>query len=104
MGRELLSGDGQFPGIDGAATAIGKLLDPITLSGEGTIATRIDGLDDQAKVLEQTIDRMERRLEQREETLLLQFSQLETLVSNLQAQGGFLQSAFASLAQQTNRQ
>ena len=96
--REMLLGDPDFTEDPitgaGAATAIGQILEPITRSGDGSLAIRIDAFDDEAQVLQQTIERMERRIEQREETLIAQFARLESLVSTLQAQGGFLQSAF----------
>jgi flagellar hook-associated protein 2 len=92
--RQLLSGDGI---TDGVATALARALDPITESGTGAIASRDAGLEEQIEALDATIERTERRLVQREELLIRQFTRLETLVGQLNAQGNFLSTAFAAL-------
>lgn len=87
--RTLLSGDGTD---DGVATALARVLDPLTRLGDGvlavqdqTYATTLRGFDDQ-------IAELELRLEKREETLRRQFASLESLVGALQSQAGFLSS------------
>jgi flagellar hook-associated protein 2 len=87
--RTLLSGDGTD---DGVATALARVLDPLTRLGDGvlavqdqTYATTLRGFDDQ-------IAELELRLEKREETLRRQFASLESLVGALQSQSGFLSS------------
>lgn len=85
--RQLLSGDGTH---DGIATALGRALDDLTRTGDGTVTRRISSLDARARDLERQIERMEERLARREEQLLLQFSALERLVSSFQASAGFL--------------
>jgi flagellar hook-associated protein 2 len=87
--RELLSGDGTS---DGVATALARALEPIVRSGDGTLALRDSSFDDRIDSLDQQIERFEVRLAKREETLVLQFSRLETLVSTLQGQASFLSS------------
>jgi flagellar hook-associated protein 2 len=87
--RQLMSGDDS---TDGVATALVRALGPITEAGTGMIAIRDDGFEDRIAVLDAQIDRLELRLEKREELLLLQFSRLESTVAALQAQGNSLSS------------
>ena len=91
--RQLLAGDGT---TDGIATRLARDLEPIIRTGDGTLASRGDGLQRQIDSLQETVDRFERRLVQREELLVRRFAAMETLVSRLQAQGGFFSAAFGS--------
>ena len=109
--REMLMGDGapldpqgQPTGVEGAATAIGRMLEVLTREGDpndpvtqGMVFSRIESYDPRISELDSTIESMERRLAKREELLVAQFSQLEALAASLQAQGSFLSSAFAQL-------
>ncbi|MGH0033729.1 MAG: flagellar filament capping protein FliD [Myxococcota bacterium] len=87
--RELLSGDGT---TDGVATALARDLEPVVRPSDGLLALQEDGLERQIRDLDTRIERFELRLEQREESLVLRFAQLESVISNLQAQSGFLTS------------
>ncbi|MFQ5417014.1 MAG: flagellar filament capping protein FliD [Myxococcota bacterium] len=91
--RELLSGDGT---TDGVATALARVLEPIVRTGDGTLALRDAAIDQRIESFEQQIERFEARLEKREESLLLQFSRLETLISSFQGQSSFLASLTAN--------
>jgi len=85
--RRLFSGDGTTSGV---AVEISQYLEPIVRSGDGALAVRDDSYDDQIAVLSDSITRFEQRLAQREQTLLLRFSAMETAVARLQAQSSFL--------------
>ncbi len=79
-------------GIDGVAVALSRVLDGLTDPNDnvGVLAARDAGFDQRIAALDSQIDRMTVRLEQREELLVAQFSQMEALVSSLQAQGNSL--------------
>lgn len=85
--RELLSGDGT---VDGLATALARMLDPIVRPGDGLIELRGDGLAERIEDLKRQVERFEARMVTREETLVRRFSALESLVATLQGQAGFL--------------
>lgn len=87
--RQLLAGDGA---TDGVASALGRFLEPITRTVDGALAVRDDHFDRSIRSLAQTIERFEYRLELREEALIAQFTQLESLLSSLQGQSSFLLS------------
>jgi flagellar hook-associated protein 2 len=87
--RELLSGDGV---TKGAAASVAELIDPIIDPDKtiGVIAIRDDGFDDKISAFDRQIERLEIRLAKREELLVLKYSQLETVLARLQAQGSAL--------------
>ncbi len=87
--RQVIGGDDV---TDGVATALARALDPITESGTGMIAVRDDGFDDRIAGLDRQIERLELRLEKREDLLLLQFTQLESAMAALQTQSSSLMS------------
>jgi len=87
--KELLSGNDDG---DGVATAFARALEEVTRFGDGTLALRDDSFDRQIDGLSSQIERFEERLKGREETLLLQFSRMESAVSALQAQSAYLGS------------
>jgi flagellar hook-associated protein 2 len=90
--RELLAGDGTS---DGLATALARALEPVTRSGDGSLALRDGSFDDRIEEVERQIERYEARLAQREESLVRTFTGLESTVSRLQSQSGFLSSIVA---------
>jgi flagellar hook-associated protein 2 len=90
--RELLAGDGTS---DGLATALARALEPVTRSGDGSLALRAGSFDDRIEEVERQIERYEARLAQREESLVRTFTGLESTVSRLQSQSGFLSSIVA---------
>ncbi len=77
---------------NGLASSLAVALAPLTRSGDGTLAVISQTLQDNVKDLEGQIDRLERRLEQREETLIRQFTAMESAVAALQSQLSFLAS------------
>jgi len=87
-----------FAGNDsdqGIARDITQFIDQTTGAG-GAIAIRTKGLDDQAQALQVQIDSDEAHLTTFEANLRAQFNALETLVSGLQSQAGFLAAALKS--------
>jgi len=90
--RELLAGGGSG---DGIATALARALEPVTRSGDGNLAVRDTSFDDRIADVERQIERYETRLTQREESLVRTFTALESTVSRLQSQSGFLSSIVA---------
>ena len=85
--RQVLSGVGES---DGAASAIARFLEPVVRTGDGLMTERDAALADRIDDIDSQIVRFEDRLALREEALIRQFSALESLVSTLQAQSGFL--------------
>jgi flagellar hook-associated protein 2 len=95
--RTLLSGVGE--GVsegeggdrrEGLASALAMALDGITKPGESFFDARNEGVERRIDTIDDQIDRLERRLIDREEFLVRQFSQLESLISTIRAQSGFL--------------
>ncbi len=72
------------------AGALGTFMRPVLQSGDGLVAARLTGIDSQIERIDDEIARLEVLVASREETLRRQFNQLETLLSTLQAQSGFL--------------
>ena len=99
--REFLSGrvgpnpDTQVGGDvweEGFATRIASSLEQIVRSGDGTLANRDKAFERRIRDFDDSIERFERRLGKREETLIQRFAELERIVSGLQGQQGFLAS------------
>ncbi len=89
--RELLSGSGEGETRqEGVASAIGLAIDEITKPDNDFFAAREEGDEDRIEAIERQIERLELRLVDREEFLVRQFSQLESLISTIRAQSGFL--------------
>ena len=75
---------------DGFFTAIGAELETIVRSGDGLMAQRDSLFASRLKTFDASIDSFNARLAQREETLVQRFSALESVISGLQNQQGFL--------------
>jgi flagellar hook-associated protein 2 len=87
-----------FAGTDGAtgiAVELGTLVDQANGAG-GVFAVDGKAIDQRIASLQDQIDRGQRRLDQVEAGLRAQFAALETFVSTLQQQSGFLTSAFGT--------
>jgi flagellar hook-associated protein 2 len=81
----------------GIAAQFASYLDDITDSTNGIYASRKESTDRNIRRIDQRIDILELRMEQREKTLRAKFSAMENLVSGLNAQGSFLAQQLASL-------
>ncbi len=77
---------------EGFATAFSDGLERLVRSGDGALASRDKAFALRLKDYDNSIERFESRLQQREETLIARFSNLEQIVSGLQGQQGFLGS------------
>jgi flagellar hook-associated protein 2 len=84
----------------GNGTATGVANDLATIIGDATgagglLAKHTTSLDDQIRSLQNDVDAGQRRVDAFQEDLIQQFTALESLVSGLQSQSGFVLSAIA---------
>jgi flagellar hook-associated protein 2 len=79
-------------GATGVADDLGAVIDAVNGPG-GLLATHDTALDDRIASLQDQIDAGNRRLDKVEANLRAQFTALESLVSSLQSQNGFLLAA-----------
>ncbi|MCG8589376.1 MAG: flagellar filament capping protein FliD [Proteobacteria bacterium] len=113
MGDPVVDGNGDPVFDEGVATRFTSLLEPLLsrydvldesgdpvldasgnpMIGVGVLEARNDAFGRQIAILDESIGRFEASLAQREQSLLLRFSQLEAAVSALQAQSQFLSQA-----------
>lgn len=77
---------------EGFATLFSTELERLVQSGDGTLAERDKSYERRLRDFDASIERFEARLSQREESLVLRFSELERIVAGLQNQQGFLSS------------
>ncbi len=97
----LLVGD-TATGIDGVATLLNAQLRDITKPISGVIANEKDRVDQTIQRLDDQIESMTIRLNNKYDLLTKQFVQLDTLMSNIQKQGDFLTAQIASLTASKN--
>jgi len=88
----LFVGDDDSAGV---AKQISSYLNAQLSTVDGFTATKTGSNDEQMERVQDNIDRMETRLEKREETLTAQFTAMELLVSELNSQAAYLESFFA---------
>ncbi len=79
----------QGDSTDGIAVQLYEFTHEVTLSGDGDIAVRTDGLQERISDLEEKIEYQEGALDRLEERLRAQFASLESLISSLQNQNQF---------------
>lgn len=91
---QLLAGDDSTEGI---ATRFKSYLEDITDDSDGLFAGRRVSISGNVKRIEKSIERMEMRLEKREETLFDQFNALEQMVSVMNAQSDYLGKQMTAL-------
>ncbi len=99
--QHLLVGD-TAKGIDGVATLLNAQLRDITKPTQGVIANEKDRVDQTIQRLDDQIETMTTRLNNKYDLLTKQFVQLDTLLSNLKSQGDFLTTQIASLTASKN--
>lgn len=90
----LLAGDDDTEGV---ATRFKSYLENITDDIDGLFAGRKKGIESNVKRIDKSIDRMEMRLEKREETLYDQFNALEQLISVMNAQSDYIGTQMSAL-------
>ncbi len=93
--REILGGDGVTDGVlVSISRKIDELLDAtkdlVTNTTKGLLPLRQEVFDERIEAFDAQIARMERRLEAREKLLVLQFTRMEALLSQLRSQGSAL--------------
>lgn len=97
----LLVGD-TTTGIDGVATLLNEQLRDITKPSRGVIANEKERVDQTIQRLDDQIESMTIRLNNKYDLLTKQFVQLDTLLSSFQKQGDFLNAQIASLSANKN--
>lgn len=97
--RRMLGG---ISGTDGFAQSFEGVIDPFTQAG-GTFDSRISSSDSELDRIRDSMDRLDLRLEAREERLRAQFATLERLLSQSQAQGQWLSGQLAALPRPSSR-
>jgi flagellar hook-associated protein 2 len=90
----LLAGDNSNEGI---ATQLKSYLDNITDDIDGLFAGRKEGLTNNVKRIDKSIERMEMRLEKREQLLNDQFNALEQLISVMNSQSDYIGKQMTAL-------
>lgn len=86
--EHLMGGDG----ANGLAAEMAKLVDDYTRAGDGVLVSKKSGMDDRIDVFDQQIERIEERAADYGERMLREFTALESLMSSLRNQAGFLNS------------
>lgn len=79
-------------GPDGFFVAATDSLDQILAAVNGPLAARLDGLQDQIQDYNKNIDSLEERAKSYEERLRAQFTAMESIISRLNTQKGYLSS------------
>ena len=92
--EKLLVGE---DGADGIAVQFKDYLENITDSHDGFLAGREQSIQSNIRRIDSDMERMQDRLEKREESLRSQFRAMEQMVSQLNAQGDFLSKQMASM-------
>ena len=82
--------DDRVNDVEGFMPRFAELVDEYTISGTGILSSRIDSIGSRVRDIDDSIERMERRVEGYEDQLRQQFASLEQLVSELNAQGSQL--------------
>lgn len=85
-------------GFNGVAVRMGKELEQWLRSNEGLLASRQAMFDARMKDIDRSIERLEARLELREETLRRQFVRLEEVLAAFQTQSAWLSAQLQQLS------
>jgi flagellar hook-associated protein 2 len=91
---KLLAGNDS---VEGIATRLKSYLDDITDSTDGFFAGRKQSIESNVKRIGKSIERMEMRLEKREQNLFDQFNTLEQLISSMNSTSSYLSTQLESL-------
>ena len=81
---------------DGIMSRLDDYVTDLMSSSSGFLATKKSAINSKISDLDDTIDRMELRLEKRKATLQAQFTAMETLISSLNSQADYLESFFSN--------
>jgi flagellar hook-associated protein 2 len=96
--RKLLSGDTES-GTDGFAQTMDNLLQPV-VGASGTLDQAISSSDDEYRSLADQISQMDELLQQKQDMLKQQFTDMETAIQASQASASQVSGQLASLASQ----
>jgi flagellar hook-associated protein 2 len=77
-------------GHEGTVAKLGESLDAVLDTVDGVFKLRSDAIDDRMESIDDTIARYEMSVDSYEKTLNARFTAMETLLSTLQAQSGYL--------------
>jgi flagellar hook-associated protein 2 len=91
-----------FAATAGVAKAVINYSDNAIRLGDGVLAARINGAQDEINKIEDRIAAKEDQVERFEQDLIRKFAALETLVSQINSQGNFLTQQLAALSAQFN--
>ncbi len=97
----IADGTGTLTYRRGFASRLGRTLDAMTRSTDGSIAGRTKGIQAQIDDLKTQIADQEKRLAVRREKLFQRFTALEQALSQFQAQGAFLSQQLGQIAANT---
>jgi flagellar hook-associated protein 2 len=97
--EKLFAGEGE---VEGIASRFENYLEALTDSSDGFLAGRKESTTSNIKRIDNRIEATEMRLEKREQYLTDQFTSLELLVSQLNAQGDYLTSQLSALENMWN--
>lgn len=90
--------EGSITLAKGISSRLDKVLDNITKSIDGSIARRTSALNNQIDNIKKQIEDYDERLAARKESLYKQFLEMESALSEYQAQGAYLESQLANLS------
>ena len=95
---QLKSGEeGMITITRGFASVMTEGLENITKSGDGVIARKTSGLQGQVDNITQRVKEFDERLALRRESLVKKWAELESVLSQLQTEQGFLESQLANI-------
>jgi flagellar hook-associated protein 2 len=86
----------------GVASLLSYELNKYTDSYDGSITARVAGLQSQAEIYDSQLEKLEERLEKRREQLLLQFTEMENVLAQLQSQQEYFTAQLAQLNNTTS--
>ncbi|HOP74676.1 MAG TPA: flagellar filament capping protein FliD [Bacillota bacterium] len=86
---------GSIGSSDGLFTQMNDLLNEMTRT-KGLISIRTDSIQSEIKVINESIEALEERLEKREKAYYSQFSAMEQALARLQTQASYISAFFAS--------
>jgi flagellar hook-associated protein 2 len=95
--QSLVNGSSGTPAVPGVAQRLLDVVTEATDSVTGSLVVRAKSQDEAATSLQDRIDDWDRRLELRRSTLSAQFTAMETALSSLQNQSGWLSAQLKSL-------
>ncbi|MEE9441125.1 MAG: flagellar filament capping protein FliD [candidate division Zixibacteria bacterium] len=90
--------EGNITITKGLASVLAEKLDNITKSGSGIIDTKTSSLEKQIENIDKQIKSLDERLAIRRESLVLEFIELEMVLSQLQTESAFLESQLEGIA------